>query len=187
MNSRFLRKTFLKRHLCIILLTACSCLRAQTVSISGNWTASVPTITEAGNNYTGTYDNTTSNQIVMSGTLPGSFLNLLTSTGAKISMHYVSNPWNSAMVLAAKRTGGTATINGVCLVCSATINGGTNYITIPEATDVTFVTITFTGLLGLSNSITLSGITLLLQVSGVSVTIPASTYGARVVFTVAAN
>lgn len=191
MNDLFFGKKLIKRYLyTFILLGISCCMEAQVVNVSGNWTASIPSITEAGTNYTGTYDNTANtgaNQIVLSGTLPGSFLNLLSSTGAKMTMHYVSNPWNSAMTLSARRTGGTATIHGVCLLCTASINGGASYIPIPQASDVTFVTFTFSGVLGLGNSVTFADIVLLLQVSGVSVTIPASTYGARVVFTIVAN
>ncbi|WP_353151409.1 hypothetical protein [Chryseobacterium sp.] len=186
-NHHFFREILIKRYLYIFFLLVTGYLKAQTVTVSGNWAASVPAITEAGNNYTGTYDNTSSTAITMSGTLPGSFLNLLSSSGAKITMHYTTTAWNNSLVLSAKRTGGTATINGICLACTATINGGTTYTAIPQATDVTFVTITFTGLLGLGNSVNFSGINLQLQLSGVSVTVPAASYNARVVFTVAAN
>ena len=191
MNSFFFEKILIKRYLyTFILFVISSYMEAQVVNVSGSWTANIPSITEAGNNYSGTYDNTGNtgtNQIKLSGTLPGSFLNLLSSSGAKMTMHYTSNPWNSSMTLSARRTGGTTTINGVCLLCTASINGGTTYIPIPSASDVTFVTFTFSGVLGLGNSVNFSDIVLLLQVSGVSVTIPASTYGARVVFTIVAN
>lgn len=191
MNSFFFRMTFIKRYLYVFILSVISSfMKAQVVSVSGSWTANIPSITEAGNNYSGTYDNTANtgpNQIILSGTLPGSFLNLLSSKGAKMTMHYTSNPWNTSMALSARRTGGTATIHGVCLLCTATISGGDTYIPIPQSTDATFVNFTFSGVLGLANSVTFTDIVLLLQVSGVSVTIPASTYGARVVFTIVAN
>lgn len=191
MNGLFFGTTLIKRYLyTFILFLIGSGMEAQVVNVSGSWTASIPSITEAGTNYAGTYDNTANtgtNQIILSGTLPGSFLNLLSSSGAKMTMHYTSNPWNTSMTLSAKRTGGTTTIHGVCLLCTASINGGTNYIPIPQASDVTFVTFAFGGVLGLGNSVTFADIVLLLQVSGVSVTIPAGTYGARVVFTIVAN
>ncbi|WP_412850989.1 hypothetical protein ACL0VS_07165 [Chryseobacterium sp. PMSZPI] len=186
-SNHVLRETLLKRYLYIILLILSTYLRAQTVTVSGNWVANIPPITEAGNDYTGTYDNTSSNQITISGVLPGSFLNLLSSSGAKMSMHYTTTGWNNSLILSAKRTGGTTTINGICLLCTATINGGTTYTTVPLATDVTFLTINFTGVLGLGNSVNFSGINLFLQLSGVSVTVPSNTYNARVVFTIAAN
>lgn len=186
MNSRFLR-VLLKKYLYVSVLIISGYLKAQVVNVSGNWAATIPTITEAGNNYAGTYDNTTSTPITISATLPGSFLNLLNSTGAKMTMHYTSNAWNNSLTLSAKRTGGTGSISGLCLLCTATINGGTTYIPVPQTPDVTFVTLTFAGVLGLGNTVTFSDINLILQLAGVSVTIPASTYSARVVFTISAN
>ncbi|PWN69811.1 hypothetical protein C1631_007255 [Chryseobacterium phosphatilyticum] len=187
-NSPFLRGISLKRYLYTILIVISGFVEAQTVTVSGNWAPTIASITEAGNNYAGTYDNITpSNPITMSGSLPGSFLNLLSSSGAKITMHHTPTVWNSSLALSAKRTGGTTTINGLCVACTATINGGTTYTSVPQATDVTFVTITFTGLLGLGNSVNFSNINLQLQLTGVSVTVPAAAYSTRVVFTVAAN
>lgn len=186
-KSPFLKEQFLKSYLYIIALIMGSYMEGQTINIAGtNWTVSVPAITEAGSNYTGTYDNPS--QLTLSGNLPGSFLNLLTSSGAKISMHYVPSTWNSNLHLYAKRNGGTATISGLCLLCSATINGGTAaFIEIPQASSATLSTITFTGLLGLGNSVTYSGINVQLEISGVSVTIPAATYSAQIVFTIGPN
>ncbi|WP_343687995.1 hypothetical protein, partial [Chryseobacterium gleum] len=96
--------------------------------------------------------------------------------------------WNSSLKLYAKRSGGTATINGLCVLCTATINGGTaNYIEIPQASAATLSTITFTGVLGLGNSVDYSGINVQLEIGGVSVTIPATVYSTQVVFTIGAN
>ncbi|UKB80059.1 hypothetical protein [Chryseobacterium sp. MEBOG07] len=186
-NSPFLREILLKRYLYIIALIMSSYLQGQTINIAGtNWTVSVPTITEAGTNYTGTYDNPS--QLTLSGNLPGSFLNLLTSAGAKISMHYVPTSWNSALKLYAKRSGGTTAITGLCVLCTATISGGNvNFIEIPQAGSVTLSTITFSGVLGLGNSVNYSAMNVQLEIGGVSVTIPAATYSAQIVFTVGAN
>lgn len=190
MNRHLFQNIIEKRYLYILLLLICCVTKGQTVNVTGNWTASIPTITEAGTNYTGTYDNsanTAPNQIVLSGSIPDSVIKLLSSSGAKITMHYVSNPWHSSLGLSAKRVGGTASISGLCLGCTVSINGGTTYIPISSATDVTLSTITFSGLLGIGNHINYSGIVVNTQVSGVSVTIPASTYSARIVFTISAN
>ncbi|MBP1166901.1 hypothetical protein JOE44_003785 [Chryseobacterium sp. PvR013] len=185
-KSPFLKEQFLKRYLYIIPLIMGSFLEGQTINIAGtSWTASVPTITEAGNNYTGTYDNPS--LLTLSGFLPGSFLNLLGSSGAKISMQHVPTSWNSSLKLYAKRSGGTATINGLCVLCTATINGGLSYIEIPQATAVTLSTITFSGVLGVSNSVNYSAISVQLEIGGVSVTIPAAAYSTQVVFTIGAN
>jgi hypothetical protein len=186
-NSHFPREILLKKYLCIILMTICSYWEAQTINASGNnWTVSVPSITEAGNNYTGTYESTT-NVITLSGTLPGSFLNLLTSGAARISMHHNSTSWNNALHLYAKRSGGTTNISGLCLLCTATINGGNTYLEIPPAAATAFFTINFTGVLGLGNSVTFSGVNVQLQIGGASVVIPAKTYSTQIVFTIGPN
>lgn len=190
MNCNLFQNIIVKRSLCTAILLICCSVQGQVVNVSGNWTATIPTITEAGTNYAGTYDNsanTAPNQIVLSGSIPDSVIKLLSSSGAKITMRYVSNPWHTSLGLSAKRVGGTASISGLCLGCTVSINGGTTYIPITQATDVTLSTITFSGLLGIGNHITYSGIVVNTQVSGVSVTIPASTYSARIVFTIAAN
>lgn len=184
------RKLCLKRYLYSLIFLITSGMNAQTVNVSGNWLPTIPAITEAGSNYAGTYDNsgsTGTNQIILSGTLPGSFLNLLSSSGAKMTMRYTPNPWNSSLSLSAKRTGGTTTIHGVCLLCTSSITGGTAYIPISQTADVTFVNFSFSGVLGLGNSVTFTDINLILQLAGVSVTIPASSYSARIVFTIVAN
>lgn len=189
MNRHFYTENILKRYLYIVLLIIGCFIKGQVVNVAGNWTASIPTITEAGSNYAGIYDNSTNtapNQIVLSGSIPDSVIKLLSSSGAKITMHYVSNPWHNSLGLSVKRVGGTASISGLCLGCTVSINGGTTYIPVSQATDVTLSTITFSGLLGIGNHITFSGIVINTQVSGVSVTIPASTYSARLVFTIAA-
>ncbi|MBL1219205.1 hypothetical protein JET18_00015 [Chryseobacterium sp. L7] len=186
-NSRLLRNIFLKKYLYLIPLTMSSYLGAQTLNTSGSgWTVSVPAITEAGSNYGGTYASAT-NAIILSGTLPGSFLNLLTNGAARISMRYNPVVWNNALHLYAKRSGGTATISGLCLGCSATVNGGTTYIEMLQSPDTALCTINFSGLLGLGNSVAFSGINVQLQITGVSVVIPAASYSAQVVFTIGPN
>lgn len=188
-NNHYIRNIFLQRNLYIIFLIMGSFFDAQTVNVSGNWSPVIPAITEAGNNYAGTYDNTTTTPttITLSGTLPGSFLNLLSSSGAKMTMRYTPNPWNNSLTLSARRTGGSTTIHGVCVLCTSAINGGTTSIPISQTADVTFLTFTFSGLLGLGNSVSFADVNLILQLAGVSVTVPASTYSARVVFTIVAN
>ncbi|SFN60999.1 hypothetical protein SAMN05421594_3546 [Chryseobacterium oleae] len=186
-NSRFLRNILLKRYLYLFPLIMGSYLQAQTVVPSGSgWTVSVPTITEAGSNYGGTYASAT-NAIILSGTMPGSFLNLLSNGAARISVRYTPTTWNNALHLYAKRSGGTATISGLCLGCTATVNGGTTYIEILQATDTAFCTINFSGILGLGNSVSYSGINVQLQITGVSVVIPATSYSSQLVFTIGPN
>lgn len=189
-NSRFLRKIYLKMCLCIILLVISSCLKAQVVTVSGDWAASIPAITEAGSNYTGTYSNASipTTDITLSTTLTGNFLNVLAGKGAKMTMRYTSNAWNSSLSLSAKRTGSTTgSISGLCVLCTATISGGDSFIPIVSTSDTTFFNLNFGGVLGVSNTAHFSDINLILQLSGVSVTIPAATYSARIIFTVVSN
>lgn len=186
MKNRFLRK----RYIGIILLIIGSCLKAQVVTVSGDWAATIPAITEAGNNYTGTYSNASvpATDITLSTTLTGNFLNVLSGKGAKMTMRYTSNAWNSSLILSAMRTGSTTgSISGLCALCTATITGGDTFIPIVSTADTTFFTLSFGGLLGVNNTAHFSNINLILQLSGVSVTIPAANYSARIIFTVVSN
>lgn len=173
----------------MLLIISC-CLKAQLVTVSGDWAASIPAITEAGSNYAGTYSNASipTTTITLSTTLSGNFLNVLAGKGAKMTMRYTSNAWNSSLGLSAKRTGTTTgTISGLCVLCTATISGGDSFIPIQSASDTTFFNLNFAGVLGVSNTANFSDINLILQLSGVSVTIPAAPYSARIIFTVVAN
>lgn len=142
--------------------------KAQTIGVTGtNWTVTVPTITEAGNNYAGTYESAT-NQAILAVSVP-----ILLGT-AKVSVHYEANPtWHNSLILSGRRTSnGTTT----CVLC--TITGGTAYQTITQTAIELF---RIQAVLALGSY---TGINIQLQLSGVSVTIPAATYNSRVVFTV---
>lgn len=143
-------------------------LKAQTLAVTGsNWTVSIPSITEAGTNYAGTYESAT-NQILLAASVP------LLLGNAKVSVHYQANPtWNNGLILSAKRTGNGTTL---CVLC--TISGGTNYQTV-TLTDIELFRIS--AVLALASY---SNIPIQLQLSGVSVTIPATAYQSSVVFTI---
>ncbi|CAA7197576.1 hypothetical protein CHRY9293_03643 [Chryseobacterium potabilaquae] len=145
-------------------------IQAQTLTVSGtNWAVSIPSITEAGTNYTGTYESAT-NQVILTASVP-----LLLGNG-KVSVHYEPNPtWNTSLILSAKRTNNGSTI---CALC--TITGGTTYQTVTQ-TDIELFRIQ--AVLALASY---TGINIQLQLSGVSVTIPATTYNSKVVFTISA-
>lgn len=141
---------------------------AQTMTVGGtNWTVPISPITEAGANYSGSYQSA-ANQILVSATLPA----LL--SGARVSVQYQADPtWHPSLSIAARRTGTGQTL---CLLCSVT--GGTTYLPVTTvATELfriqTVLTLT-----------TFNNIPVQLRLSGVSVTIPAATYRARVVFTI---
>ncbi|MCL1669569.1 hypothetical protein M2T82_16005 [Elizabethkingia ursingii] len=159
----------IKYSLIIILIFSLNTTKAQTLIIGGNdWTANIPNITEAGTNYAGTYESLT-NQILLTISVP-----LLLGTG-KVSVHYVPNPtWNNALSLAAKRTDDGTTL---CVLCSIT-GGKDNYIPLTQ-TDIELFRITAVLALAAYNNIGIQ-----LRLSGVSVTVPAANYQARVIFTV---
>ncbi|UZT96020.1 hypothetical protein ODZ84_12290 [Chryseobacterium fluminis] len=168
----FLYKIFLIKSVLILLLSLSLDLKSQRVLTVGgtNWTVTIPPISEAGSNYTGTYESAT-NQVLLGASVP-----LLLGNG-KVSVQYQANPtWNSNLVLSARRTG-----NGTTPCAGCSITGGTSYITIPLATDVELFRIT--AVLALASY---SNIPVQLQLSGVSVAIPAATYSSLVVFTIAA-
>ncbi|WP_418121888.1 hypothetical protein ACNFU2_12215 [Chryseobacterium sp. PTM-20240506] len=150
----------------LIILTGSS--HAQSLTVGGsNWTVSIPPITEAGTNYAGTYESAT-NQILLAASVP-----LLLGT-AKVTVRYIPDPtWNNSLVLNIRRTGNGTT---VCVLCS--ITGGTTYQAITQA-DLELFRIT--AVLALASY---SNIPLQLELTGVSVTIPAATYNARIVFTI---
>lgn len=153
--------------------------------VSGSdWHIPVNPITEAGSDYSGTVTNP--NNLILSGNIPGSFLNLLVSDAVDITVRFTPNPsWHESLSLYGKRTGGSATIGGLCVLCRASITGGETYIQIPQTADVPLFSITFSGALGLLNSITYSDILVQLELRGLSVVTPVDDYGANVVFTIA--
>jgi hypothetical protein len=152
----------------LILLTFC--FKAQTVTVTGtNWTVSVPSITEAGNNYAGLYESAT-NQIILAVTVP------LILGNAKVSVHYQANPtWHNSLILSAKRTNNGSTTCGLC-----TITGGTTYQTVTQTAIELF---RIQAILALGSY---TGINIQLELSGVSVTIPAAAYQSSIIFTVSA-
>lgn len=161
----------------------------QTITVSGsNWNVNTNSTqpTEAGNDYSGTYESPT-NLITLSGFIPGSLLNLLTGGVASVvSVHYTPTNWYSNLKLFVKRSGGSASISGICVLCGTSINGGTTYIEVPQSAPVQFFTINFSGLLGLGNNITFSNINVQLQIQGVSVIVPVANYSATIVYTISA-
>ncbi len=160
------------------------------VNVAGSSSAiSIPPITEAGSDYGGTY--TTSNPIspitLGSYVIPRSVLLGLTllesgTIVSQIKMNYTPTIWNNSLRLYANRNGGTATITGVCVGCSAYFNNGTNYPEILQ-TDTAFFDLMFSGVLGLLvTQITYSNIPVSIRLGGVSVTIPAATYTSQINF-----
>lgn len=147
----------------------------QTVTISGtDWNVNPPVLTEAGSNYSGTYESAV-NQLLLSISVPGLLGLLRTET---VLVHYEANSlWNSNLMLNIRRTnsGGGG---GICIGCG--ISGGTAYQ--PITTNASnFFNINIPVGLGTK---TFTNIPLQLSVSGVSVTVPVANYNARIVFTI---
>lgn len=153
----------------IFFLIFFSILKSQrTLTVAGgNWAVPIPSITEAGSNYAGTYESI-DNQVLLTASVPA-----LLGTG-KVSVHYEPNPtWNSNLILNVKRTGDGTT---VCVLC--TITGGTAYQAV-TLTDLELFRITAVLALG-----SYSNIPIKIQLSGVSVTVPVATYTSKLVFTI---
>ncbi|AQX84187.1 hypothetical protein DSC47_09140 [Elizabethkingia miricola] len=154
----------------LILIITGSLYNAQSVIAYGtDWTLA-PTITEAGTNYTGTYETSATAPYQM--TLTVSMPALLGA--ATVTVRYMKDPtWDNSLGLAVKRlNNGTS----LCVLCSLT--GGTEYIPL-ALTDVQFFKVGT--LLALTS---FNDIGLQLRLTGVSVTVPAAAYKAKILFTI---
>lgn len=163
------QKLLTRYCVCIFLFLGIQA-KSQTLTVSGsNWTVPISPVVEAGNNYQTTYESAT-DQILLAASVP-----LLLGSG-KVSVHYQPNPsWNNSLILSAKRTGNGTTL---CLLC--TLTGGTAYLPLTQTAVELFRIQAVLALASYSN------IPIQLQLSGVSVTVPASSYQSRVVFTISA-
>jgi hypothetical protein len=149
----------------------------QTITVSGSdWninTNSTPSFTqptEAGNDYSGTYESP-SNQVLISVAVP-----ILLGSG-KVSVRYEPDPlWHSSLIIETRKTGNGS---GLCLLCSITPSGVSTYQVV--TTQDTEVFRVFAALLNLANA---SDIPIQFRLSGVSVTLPVDEYRARIVFTI---
>lgn len=144
---------------------------AQKITVSGNnWPAIPIPITEAGADYEGTVESP-AGQITLSLTGPILLGNM------RISAHYEPLPlWHNNLKLSVIRNDKG---NGLCLLCS--ISGNENYIQLNTVDTRLFDFVTPAILTSVSN------IRMQLKVSGLSVTLPAASYGCKVVFTIASN
>lgn len=151
-----------------MLLVYADKIKSQTLSLTGtNWVVPITPLTEAGTNYTGTYESAT-NQVILAASVP------LLLGNAKVSVHYESNPiWHNSLLLATKRTGNGTTL---CVLC--TITGGTAYLPLTQTAVELFRIQAVLALASYSN------IPIQIQLSGVSVAVPAANYNSRIVFTI---
>ncbi|KAA5531708.1 hypothetical protein [Paenimyroides baculatum] len=145
---------------------------AQNQINGTNWTVNIPSITEAGNNYAGSYESN-SNQVEINLQLPA----LLGVRAVKI--HYTPNNWHNSLTIEARKTG-NGNLGLICVGCSLNPSGTSAYKIITQVS-----TELFRGT-GILNLVTISNIPIQLKINGISVTIPADNYSATIVFTIEA-
>lgn len=140
----------------LIILFLTNNANAQSINITGQWNYTIPTsaITEAGEDFSGTYESSV-NQL---------YLNVTHNHKWAVSVKKNNIVWNDNILIWIHRTG-----NGYG---RGNIKGGENYIDIPNH-EVGFVT----------GNKEQYDVPLQLQLSGVSVTIPANNYITEIVFT----
>lgn len=155
------------KSLLSILLFFC-CLEkpfAQSITASPGWNLSVAsgTITEAGNNYSGSFSSAT-NQTLVSCTT-GFFANYT------VSVHKIDTDWNTSLSLWVQRTG---TGTGGFL---SSISGGTSYIQLTNSPQVLYTGNMFFGT-------SRNNVPIQYQIQGLSVLLPVKTYTTTVIYTI---
>ncbi len=149
---------------------------SQSISVSGSdWNVDLTgEITEAGEDFVGTYESA-NNQILVSMSIPGL---LLVGSQATASIHYEENlVWQNNVVIESRRTG-SGISGSICLLCS--VSGGGSYQVI-TTNAVSFFTLN-TGAGLVTN--TRNNIPVQLRLSGITTSIPADNYSAEIVFTI---
>ena len=157
----------MKRLFYISILIFIQIARAQSLSVSGEWNLTIPTsdITEAGEDFSGSYSSS-SNQV---------YLNIWTSGRWSVYVQKNDIDWDDNIQLYLRRTGdgyGYGYGHGH----SSYINGGSNYTEIKDR-DYRFFQ-------GRYNRYY---IPIQFEIRNVSVTIPANTYITEIVYTLQAN
>ncbi|WP_199879942.1 hypothetical protein [Arundinibacter roseus] len=141
----------------------------------------IPTITEAGNDYGMPTPN--GNPIILNYTFDNDMLSspgadLFESGSIKVKMQYdPTTTWDPSLHLYAQRNGGSASL------AAASYSGGFPYVEIPGATSVPFFDLIWNDQsTEPGTTVTYSDIPVSIQLSGVSVLIPAATYSAQILF-----
>lgn len=141
----------------------------RVTTTSPMWTVPIPSITEAGNDYTNTFESAT-NQVNLNVSVP-----LLLGNG-RVTIHQSNTTaWDNQLQLSIKRNGYGITLCVLCL-----LSGAENY---------TNISTTPTSLLEIVAVLALaeySNIPFQLKLSGVSVTVPAASYETTLVYTIGA-
>jgi hypothetical protein len=158
----------------IIVYLFCSHCIAQRLRITGSWTATVTTITEAGNDYASSTLQSATNQTEIDVRVPNTpGLNHYT---INIKRADSGSNWNTAgLQLWAKRTG-----NGTGGGTGSSVVGGTAYQQITTS-DLYF----FDGYN--DNNTYRNNIPVQYQITGISVTVPVANYSTSITYTVIDN
>lgn len=156
----------MKKYIFIILLSVANGLcSAQTVG-GGSWTASVPasTITEAGENYSGTWTSLTNQSII----------SLAWLTNYTVSVKKTDTNWNSNLSLWIHKTGETIGALG-----SVSPAGNSSYFQLTASNQLFFTATT-----GIVLTLTAATVNVQYEIRGLSVTLPAQSYSTTVVYTI---
>ncbi|HFA52186.1 MAG TPA: hypothetical protein ENJ95_24475 [Bacteroidetes bacterium] len=139
------------------------------INVTGEWnySVSVNDITEAGNDFQGTYSSA-SNQVLIDVRQRNFFFDLFFNYNWRVDIRKSDIDWHPNLVLSARRTG-----NGSPLFFSGNVNGGTTYQQVSNANQSFF-----------SGNRSRLDIPVQYRISGVSVLLPAKAYTTTVVYTV---
>ncbi len=164
-----------------VFLACCASSMAQSLSISGTtWLPTVSTVTEAGNDYSGSTLTSASNQSLLSVTMPNAFFILvLTSNHYTVQIKSINSgaSWSAAgLKIYAKRTG-NGSGGGSSILGISDISGGNATFQELSSSDAYF----FEG--NNYGTTPRSGIPIQFQITGVSVLAPVANYSTSIIFT----
>ena len=153
---------------CVAILVSSSLYgQIQSINVSGNWSAAVPTntITEAGLNYTSNITSATNQTLI-------SIVATSNRDPYTVSIRKQDTSWNANLTLWARRTG-TGSGNNILT------NGGLNYQQLSGSAQYFFDGIVSTG-----NPRSVVDIPIQYEIRGLSVLIPVSSYSTTIIYTV---
>ncbi|MFC0184353.1 hypothetical protein SAMN04515674_102126 [Pseudarcicella hirudinis] len=154
---------------CFLLSGASVSGQSNAISITGtSWSASAPTLTEAGNNYSSNVTSASNQTLVTVSST--AFLGLLLSWKVMVTKQDVS--WNSNLTVWIRKTG-----DGTSLLGSITPSGTSSYIQLSTTQQELF---RGTNVL---TSLNRNNVPIQYEIRGLSVTIPAANYSANVIYT----
>ena len=139
--------------------------QAQSITATGAWSHTFPTVTEAGSNLSTTAATSSTNQTIIS------FSGFTPSSTYTVRVHKSDVAWNASLVLYIDRTSNGTGASG------SSISGGTTSFALTGTPQVYF-----SGSVGTGTGFT--GINNQYRITGQTVLIPAKTYTTNVVYTI---